>query len=97
MKPNLPVKIFVTAALFTFTFAVQLFAQEIEPEIKKVNFGYSRNPATKSKTSEEKTANPEPKKKSPKTKRPKAVRQPTKNIGSRKTRQSRFACADGNL
>ncbi len=57
MKPTLLKKSFITA-LFAFAFAGQISAQETEPTTKKVNFGYSKNPSTKSKTVEEK---PEPK------------------------------------
>ena len=46
------------SALSAIIFAGHIFAQETEPATKKVNFGYSRNPSTKSKTSEEKTDNP---------------------------------------
>ena len=54
MKRTLPIKLFFTAALSVFVLAGQIFAQETEPTTKKVNFGYSRNPSTKSKV-EEKT------------------------------------------
>lgn len=58
MKSTPPVKTLIVAALLALAFTGQIFAQETEPEIKKVNFGYSRNPSTKAKTSEE---NPQPK------------------------------------
>lgn len=58
MKPTLLKNLLFIAALFAFVFAGQISAQETEPTTKKVNFGYSKNPSTKSKTDEEK---PEPK------------------------------------
>lgn len=52
MKRTLLNKIFFIAALSIFVFAGQTFAQETEPTTKKINFGYSRNPSTKSKPEE---------------------------------------------